>query len=145
MSDFSQLANTKLGDVEKPKAKPPGHYLARFSGQMKEHKSQKKGTLAMRFPVVLIGPSDDVDAEALAAAGGIDSKEMTVDFWMTPDSMWRFTEFAKGMGAPDSLGLLEAAEWLATEGGEFLVEGTNQTSEDGKDTYFRIQNPSPAA
>lgn len=144
MSLFSELANTKVGEVEKPKPLPTGHYVARFTGQMKEHKA-KSGNVAMRFPLRLVGPTDDVDAGELETAGGMPDKDFTIDFWMSPDARWRFTEFATSMGASDQLNLMECAEWLATEAGEFQIEVKHETSDDGKTTFMRLDSPAPLA
>lgn len=142
-ANWGDLANTQIGQVERPKPVPPGHYIAVFSGPMKQHKAQS-GNLAMRFPFRLQGPTGDVDEQALAEAGGIPDKEFTIDFWMSPDARWRFTEFAKAQGASDSMSLLETAEWLVTEGNKpFVIEASHQQNEKNPDAppFVRFDNP----
>lgn len=145
MSIFSDLANTKLGEVEPPKNVPTGHYQAIFTGMWKEHKA-KSGNTAARFPMKLVAPGDDVDAEELSAAGGIPDKNYTFDFWMSPDALYRFTDFAKAMGHSDQLGLVEALEAVATSGDPFLIEVTHQPDQNNPEkVYMRFDNPTPIA
>jgi hypothetical protein len=144
-ANWSDLANTKVGEVERPKPIPTGHYICAFSGPMKQHKA-KSGNLAMRFVFKVQGPTEDVDQTALEAAGGIPDKEMTLDFWMSPDARWRFTDFAKAQGASDELSLLETAEWLVTEGNKpFLLEATHSPNEKDPEAppFVRWDNPAP--
>lgn len=138
---FAELANTKVGDVTRPPALPEGHYQAVFCGKAKEHKA-KTQNIALRFPFKLTAAEDDVDSEALEAAGGIPDKEYTIDFWMSPDARWRFTEFAKSMGVNEDLNLIEAAEELAGGGQPFIIACTQQTGEKDPEAIFnRFDNP----
>lgn len=138
---FAELANTKVGEVERPKPLPEGHYQAVFSGKAKEHKA-KSGNIALRFPFKLTAAEDDVDTEALEFAGGIPDKEYAVDFWMSPDARYRFTEFAKSMGVSEELNLIEAAEELAGSGQPFIIQATQGTSEKNPDAIFvNFDNP----
>lgn len=138
---FAELANTKVGEVERPKPLPEGHYQAVFSGKAKEHKA-KSGNIALRFPIKLTAAEDDVDTKALEAAGGIPDKEYAIDFWMSPDARYRFTEFAKGMGVNEELNLIEAAEELAGGGQPFIIQCTIGTSEKNPDALFNnFDNP----
>lgn len=147
MSDtvnFADLANVKVGEVEAPKPIPEGHYTAQITGPMTQHKA-KSGNVAMRFPFKLVAPGDDVDADALEAAGGLPDKEFNLDFWMSPDARFRFTDFGKAMGATDDLNLLELAEWLVAEGKPFTIEAKQETSDrDPNKTFTRFDNPAPA-
>lgn len=147
IASFADLKNVKVGDVERPKPVPIGHYVSQFTGMMKEHKAKSKN-LAMRFPFKLVAPADDVDQAELEAAGGIPDKEFALDFWMSPDARWRFTEFGKAMGHSDQLGLLELAEALATAGDPFLIEVYHEVGENAKPEdppFMRFQNPTPVS
>lgn len=143
LGNFADLANVRVGDVEPPKAIPPGHYQAIFTGLMKPHKA-KSGNQAMRFPFKLVAPGDDVDTDALEAAGGLPDKEFSLDFWMSPDARYRFTDFGKAMGHSDSLNLLELAEALGTANEPFLIEVSSQADDkDPNKFYTRFDNPAP--
>lgn len=146
---FADLANFKAKDVKEPQPLPVGHYQAQFSGLMQEHKSSQKGTLAMRFPLTLLAPGDDVDQEELAASldgKQLSDKKFTFDFWMSPGAMFRFTNFTKAMGLSDELNLLEQAEALGTGGEPFLIEVKHEPRQDDP-TKMRmvLDNPTPLA
>lgn len=139
---FADLAQVKASTVERPKPVPEGHYVAQFTGPMKEHVAKSKNT-AMRFPFRPVAPGDDVDAEQLEAAGGLPDKDFNLDFWMSPDARYRFTEFCQALGANMDLNLLELAEWLAQERPQFLIqckhEPNNEKPEDPP--FMRWDNP----
>lgn len=139
---FAELANVRVGDVERPKPIAVGHYSANFTGPAKEHKA-KSGNVALRFPFKLTGALDDVDQDDLQAAGGVPDKEFALDFWMSPDARYRFTEFAKAMGVSEELNIIEAAEALIGAG-PFQIEAKQETDEkDPEKVYTRFDNPAP--
>jgi hypothetical protein len=141
MVDFSELANVKVGDVQAPKLIPVGHYQAVITGLMKPH-AAKSGNTAMRFPFKLIAAGDDVDAEELQAAGGLPDRDFSIDFWMSPDARFRFTDFGKAMGHSDQLNLIELAEALATSNDLFMIEVKHEPdSRDASKIYMRFDNP----
>lgn len=145
--NFSELGQVKANTVERPKPMPEGHYLAQFSGPMTEHKAGKSGNLAMRFPFKLVGAGEDVDAEELAAAGGLPTdKSFHIDFWMSPDARYRFTDFAcKAQGLSDDLNLLELAEALIQENKPFSIQNKHRAKDDDPETIFNDwQNPAAA-
>ncbi len=142
MSIFDDLKNTKVGDVEAPPILPTGHYLAMFNGPWKEHKA-KSGNVALRYPFRVVSACADVDADQLAAAGGIPSKKVfTTDFYLSPEALFRFTDFAKSMGVPDDLGVIEAAAHLWENPGEFMIECSHSPNEKNPDRpYVQWNNP----
>lgn len=144
--NFSELGQVKANTVERPKPLPEGHYIAQFSGPMKEHKAAKSGNLAMRFPFKLVNATEDVDQDELAAAGGLPDKEFHIDFWMSPDARYRFTDFAcKAMGLSDDLNLIELAEKLIEENQPFSIQNKHRPSEQDPETVFNDwQNPAAA-
>lgn len=143
--NFSDLAQIKARDVKPPVPLPAGHYTAQFTGPMKQHKA-KSGNLAMRFSFKLIGAGEDVDAESLAAAGGLPDKEYPLDFWMSPEARFRFTNFTKAMGISDDLNLLEQAEALIANNEPFtIVCKQEQDKDDPEKFYTRFDNPSSVA
>jgi hypothetical protein len=144
MTNFAELAQVRVGDVEKPKPLPEGHYIAQFTQPMKQH-SAKSGNVAMRFAFKLIGASEDVDQDELAAAGGLPDKEFNLDFWMSPDARYRFTDFGKAMGAGEDLNLIELASWLIEENKPFLIQSKQEADRnDPEKVYTRFDNPTSA-
>lgn len=142
--NFADLAQVRVGDVEPPKAIPDGHYQAIFTGPMTQHKA-KSGNVAMRFPFKLVAPGDDVDAEALEAAGGLPEKSFNLDFWMSPDARYRFTDFGKALGASDDMNLIELAEWIIENNAPFMIQAKQEAdSRDPEKFYTRFDNPTAA-
>lgn len=141
--NWEELANTKGSDVTRPPARPSGHYIAVITGRGEQGASSKKGTLFIKFPVRVQEALEDVDTEELNEAGGLPFNG-SVTFYLTPQSLWRFTEFYKGLGISDSVNVLEAAEELANCGEPFVVEGRQEPSDrNPEDIFFRLDNPIP--
>jgi hypothetical protein len=145
LANFGELASVKANTVERPKALPEGHYIAQFSGPMTQHKA-KSGNIAMRFPFKLLSAGEDVDQEEVAAAGGLPDKTYNLDFWMSPEARYRFTDFACGaQGLSDDMSLIELAEQLLAEAKPFSIQNKPQQDEnDPKIWYNRWDNPSAA-
>lgn len=146
LANFSDLANVKANTVEAPKALPAGHYTAQFTGPMKPHKAAKSGNQAMRFSFKLLAAGDDVNADELEAAGGLPDKEFNLDFWMSPEARYRFTNFAcNEMGLSDDMNLIELAEALIAENKPFSIQNKPRQSEDNPDQWFnQWDNPASA-
>ena len=142
--NWNELANTKVGEVEPPKMIPAGHYVGVIAGAAKvENKGQKK-TLCATFPIRLNEPLDDVDPEEFAASDGFHKNGYELNFWLTPNSLYRFTEFGKGMGASDDYSVPEMAEFLATCGEPLVVSVTHGTSaKNPTRTFMQIDDPIP--
>ena len=138
--NWNDLATTRVGDVEPPKMIPPGHYQAVITGPAKvENKGQKK-TLCATFPIRLSEPLTDVDAEAFAESDGFSPKGYELQFWLTPNSLFRFTEFGKALGCSDEASVPEMAEYLATAGEAFAVTVKHGTSQAGR-SFLQIDDP----
>lgn len=139
--DFNQLINTKASDVKAPTLLPTGHYEAMIAGPMSPHKA-RSGNVAMRFPIQITAPGDDVDAEVLNDAGGIPDKKYNLDYWMSPDAQFRFKDFCASCGMDvDNLTLSELAEQLVENSQTFTVEVKHEAdSNDASKVYMRIDN-----
>lgn len=143
--NFADLAQVKAADVKPPVLLPTGHYTCQFAGPMKQHKA-KSGNVAMRYPFKVLAPGSDVDDNDLESAGGIPDKEYALDFWMSPDARYRFTDFAcKAQGLSDELNLIELAEALISENKPFTLEAKHEPNDDpDKPPYLRWDNPTAA-
>jgi hypothetical protein len=143
--NWNDLADTKIGDVERPPLRPQGHYVGVITGKPETGESSRKGTLYATFPVQVNEALDDVDEEELAASGGVPFKG-EVTFWLSPKALWMFTEFGAGMGASDQLNVLELAEWLADCGEPIVFQGNHEPNEKNPERpFFKLQNPVPQA
>ena len=139
--NWNDLANTRVGEVEPPKHIPDGHYQGLITGVGKVENKGKNKTLVITYPIKLTEPLDDVDSEAFASSDGFKSG-YEVQFWLTPASLFRFTDFGKALGASEDLSVPEMAEYLATCGEAFIIQAKSEADErNPKRVYLRLDNP----
>lgn len=133
---FADLAQTKVGQVERPKLYPIGKYRGVITGPAKEHKA-RSGNFALRFPWRVVEMVEG-DEEALAEMGGVKAdREEKLDFWMSPDARYRFTEFASSLGVGnDDMNLIELAEAVSGSGNTFLIDLTHRQDEEKPDVFY---------
>lgn len=142
--NWADLANTKAKDVTPPPLLPAGHYICQHAGPMGQKKAQS-GNMAMSFPFKIVAPGDDIDQAALADAGGIPDKAYALDFWMSVDARWRFTNFTAAQGIDDELNLIQQAEALISENKPFLIEVKHEPVRDSNPVRYRMVFDNPAA
>ena len=94
--DFKELLSTQIESAERPKNFPVGHYDAVVAAH-EIGKSSQKETPFVRFPIKLVGPGEDVDAELFEEAGGMEAlrerKPVPMTFYLTKDALFRLREF----------------------------------------------------
>lgn len=140
MSNFANLLSKPASDIERPKPLPVGTYLGLVAGAPEFKDIGKNKTPAAEFKIKVLAAQQDVDLEALTAAGGLDNKIMTARFFLTDDSMYRLKEFLT-----NALGIEEGRRTI----GELLSEAPNKQvyitvshrpSEDGQQIYAEIKS-----
>ena len=90
MSSFQDILNMPVSDFKEPPPFPPGTYKA----MMLKHefiKARTTDTQGVGLTCRLIQPMADVDASKLPEGWG--DREMTIRFYITQDSAWRWREF----------------------------------------------------
>lgn len=95
MSDFRSLLDAEVTEVDRPKPLPAGNYVYNV-GEYELKKSAKKGTDFVSITLTPVSAQEDVDAAELAACLGeksLSDKPTKVDFYLTPDAVWRLDEF----------------------------------------------------
>lgn len=135
---FSDLASVKGNEVTKPKQLPTAKYSAMITGPFKENKA-KSGNFSMRYPIKLVECLDPEVAATIAEDELLQKamdKDYHIDFWMSPDARWRFTEFATAMGVDANLDLLSMGEQLVALGEPFMVQGTNSPNQNDPESTF---------
>jgi hypothetical protein len=141
--DWGKLAQTKASEVERPPLLPAGHYQFLHNGTAKRDKTQK-GTLFAEFPVRLTEPMDDVDAEELAAAGGLPDRNQNITFYLTEKSLFRFTEYGQAMGGNPDSNVIELIDYLQECEEPGVVQVKHETDDKNPDrVYVRFDNPMP--
>ncbi len=93
MANQADILSQRIGDVKEVPPTPIGTYAATITGIPKVDNFGKKQNLGAEFSFKLNSPQDDVDAEDLAAAGGIPENPMTYTFWLTPKALPMLTAF----------------------------------------------------
>lgn len=96
--NFGSLLDTNADAIERPKPMPEGSYLWVVQGLPRYDKSSKKQTEFAEFTLKCVAAGDDVDAESLAAMGGIEDKTQRATFYLTEKSLYRLKEFLQHCG-----------------------------------------------
>lgn len=100
-TSFEEISNMRLDDIEDPKPFPVGTYTWLINGMPESGKSREKQTPFWEFKLRPIAAAEDVDRARLEEIGGLASgKEMTLTFWITPDSVNMLRNFLR-----DTLGI----------------------------------------
>lgn len=94
---FSSIMEEAPTEVVRPKPLPEGSYVCTVK-DYERGVSNKKQTPYTRFILDVQSALDDVDTEALEAAGGTEGKTLRVDFWETADAIFRLDEFHEQCG-----------------------------------------------
>jgi len=99
--DFNNLLNVNADNVEKPKPIPVGTYTfvvkANQGGSAyKFREVNDQGVLDYyAFP---IAADEDVDEEMLADTPQWRDRPLRLTFWLSPDDMWKLTDFMEMCG-----------------------------------------------
>lgn len=126
MANITDILSQRIGDVKEMPPTPVGTYIATITGLPKIDNFGKKQNLGAEFSFKINSPTDDVDSEDLAAAGGVPESPLTYTFWLTPKALPMLTTFLKDVldiGEGDSVqeGLQQVA------GAQCLVTLEHQT------------------
>jgi hypothetical protein len=89
---FASIMDEAPTEVNRPKPMPPGSYVCVVKDYERD-KSKRNQTPFTRFQLTPIAALDDVDPQSLQEAGGLDGKALRIDFWETPDAIFRLDEF----------------------------------------------------
>lgn len=126
MSNFLEVLNKRVDEVEKPKPRPAGTYVAAIQGlpKTKDVKTKDGDREVLSFSVKLLMAREDVDAELLAEQGDVSAwAPLNRDFWDGPEALWQITQFVTKVLAIDDGGGEKTVSELVAEapGKQFLV------------------------
>src|SRR5216683_2744595 len=109
-TSFEEISNMRLDDIEDPKPFPTGTYVWLISGMPESGKSREKQTPFWEVKLKPIQAMEDVDRTALDEIGGLQSRqEMTLMFWITPDSLSRLRNLLRDvLGVKGGLSVTQA-------------------------------------
>jgi hypothetical protein len=126
MSNFMEVLNKRVDEVEKPKPRPVGSYVASIAGlpKTKDVKTKDGDREVLSFSCKLLMAREDVDQEQLADHGDISAwPPMSKDFWDGPEALWQITQFlTKVLVIDDDGGSKTVSELVAeSPGKQFIV------------------------
>lgn len=145
MSDvFSDILSKPASEVERPKPLPAGSYVCTVAGLPEFDKSAKKETPYAKFTLRPISAGDDVDADDLEAAGGLDGKTISATYYLTEGSLYRLKKFLEdcGIDVEDGRTMKELIEDAPNQTVIAYIKHT--PSRDGESMYAELANTAPA-
>ena len=137
---FQSVLDMPASDIERPKPLPVGSYVCVVQGQPRIDKSAKKQTEFSEFTLKLLEALDDVEAEDLAAQGGIADKTIKLTFYHTENSIYRLKEFLEHCGLEIEHGILLRKLIGETPGCQVVAHVIHEASQDGESVYARVKS-----
>lgn len=142
--NFSDILDRPASETERPKPLPAGGYLCVVKGLPRRDKSAKKGTPFVEFILQPVEAMEDVDAEALAAMGGLANKTIKATYYLTEDALWRlkdFLEHTTGEEVPEGASYSQLIE--QTPNCQVIAFLRHEASEDGASIFARLAKTAP--
>ena len=90
--NFASILDEAPTEINRPKPIPSGTYIC-VVNKWETGESSKKKTPFVRFTLTPIAAEEDVSEDDLAEAGGLEGKQLRTDFYITPDAVYRLSEF----------------------------------------------------
>jgi hypothetical protein len=141
--NFTSILDEQPTEVNRPKPLPEGTYVC-IVGQPEEGQSSQKKTPFVKFPLRPISVLEDVDPAALEEVGGLDSKNLSTTYYLTPDSIFRLDEFHEHCG----LDLTDAASRRARNAevvnSQVLAVVKHRMSQDNTQSFAEVNRTAPA-
>lgn len=97
---FQDLMSKAADEVEAPKPTPPGTYVLAITSTETGESSTKK-TPFLRVHFAITEACEDVDADAIEEAGGMEkitSRKLRHEFYITDDALFRLKDFMELCG-----------------------------------------------
>jgi hypothetical protein len=148
--DFQSLLERPMDSFTKPKPLPEGSYIFGVSDYKLEKATTgsdgKTKSAYIEFTLIPKQPNADVDADALSEmldGNDITTKQVKKKFYITPDAMYRLTEFMSHCGL-DVTGKPTSELLPATKGCEVLGNLKHNISQrDPSMTYVELAQTAP--
>src|SRR6266446_6655385 len=140
--NFGALLDKPASDIERPKPLPQGSYLCVVKGLPRFDKSSKKQTEFVEFTLVPTTPGEDVDADDLAALGGIANKTIRATYYITEDSLWRLKAFLEHCEIEESGSLRSMID--ETPNALVVAYIKHEASNDGEAVFAVLAKTAPA-
>lgn len=144
-ANFGAILDAAPTEVDRPKPWPVGTYLTVIHGLPEYGQSAKKKTEQVVFTHNFLQALEDVDAEELAAMGGIGGKSIKNTFYMTEASIYRLDEFHEHVFGELDPNLTRRQRNEACAGQQVLITIKHDPSEDGKSVFARVAGTAPVS
>lgn len=142
--NFSSILDEAPTEVNAPQPVPQGVYLCTIVGSPRYDKSTKKGTEYVEFTLRPISAEEDVDADALEAAGGLEGRTFRATFYLTEEAIYRLDEFHEHCGLDLSEPMSRRARNDEIVNGQVRAFIKHSTSSDGTRMYAQFNRSLPA-
>lgn len=148
---FASVLDTKVEDIERPKAMPVGQYVFMVKGQPEFIESREKKTPGVKFTLNVIQAIEEtVDLDALTewqtkkdgTTKNLQEATQSITFWLTEGSAWGVKDFIRHCGVDDTDMTLRQAI-AETPGCQVIGTVKHRSSEDGTATFAYIDSTAP--
>lgn len=148
---FASVLDTKVEDIERPKAMPVGQYVFMVKGQPEFIESREKKTPGVKFTMAVMQPIEEtVDADSLqewltkkdGTERNLNEVTQSLTFWLTEGSAWGVKDFIRHCGVDsDDMTLRQAI--AETAGCQVIGTIRHRASDDGQATFAFIDSTAP--
>lgn len=148
---FASVLDTKVEDIERPKAMPVGQYVFMVKGQPEFIESREKKTPGVTFVLSVIQPIEEtVDADALqewltkkdGTERVLSEQQQKLTFWLTEGSAWGVKDFIRHCGVEEGDMTLRQAI-AETPGCQVIGTIKHRSNDDGTATFAFIDSTAP--
>jgi hypothetical protein len=143
MSNFQDLLDKKMDDIEKPKPLPVGSYICMVDGAPEITTIGQKQTDAIIFKMKVMQAGEDVNTDLLEEAGGVGNKTLRLTQFLTEDSLHRVKRFLNEHLEIDA-DLSVRAAIAEAPGRTCICVVKHRPSQDGQDLYAEIASTAKA-
>ena len=139
-TDFQDILNTPLKEIERPKPYPVGSYIALVEGLPSFDKVGENQTPCVDFNLRFLSANDDVDKLQLVEAGGINGKAIRHRLFLTKDAAWRLKKFLiDDLQLDDADGTKTPTQVInEAPGRQVMITIRHRPSKDGTVVYSEI-------
>jgi hypothetical protein len=140
---FASILDEAPTEVVRPKPLPEGTYLC-VVGQPEAGKSSQKKTPFVKFPLRPVAALDDVDDAALSEVDGLEGKNLSITFYITPDAIFMLDQFHEHCGINLSDPASRSIRNQEVVNSQVLAVVTHRMSEDNTQAFAEVRRTAVA-
>jgi hypothetical protein len=144
--NFASILSEAPTEIDRPKPLPIGTYLC-VVGPHEVGQSSKKKTDFLKFPLKPLAPMADVNEADLEEMGGLEGRNLSITFYITPDAVFMLDDFHSNCGcdiATDGLNRADRNEEVVNS--QVLAVVEHEPSQDPNDerVFVRVRRTARA-